>query len=273
MLRSLTTLAAALVCFAGTAIADEITSYSFDNATVQAAGPRSGPAGKTYFNIEGPGQGNFRCFGVLDYATNGEGLAFAKPFEGDVGDIASMSIDLTEGFPAASWYATGTLNFYVVTDTASSIQPGNPNLVCLAGADQCGTQLGNKYLLGSGLYESSWGNGSERHNLALDTMDPAGKAVIIDALNTGSNFRIVVEGVGSVGAGLEGQYTFGGVYLAPMLHLDVVEAEEPSVVGDFTGDGVVDGSDLDYVLANWGGETGGDELDQVLGNWGFGTNP
>lgn len=268
MSRIFATMAAALVAAAGLTQADVISSYSFDNATVQTGGPRSGTFGKTYFNIEGPGMGSFRCFGVLDYRTDGEGYSFALPFEGEVGDIASISIDLTEGFPAASWYRTGTLNFYVVTDTVTSIQPGSP-IFCQPGADQCGTQLGTKYLLGSGLYESSWGNGAERHNLPLTTIDPLGKQVIIDALNSGTNFRIVVEGVNDVGAGLEGQFTFNGVYLAPMLHLDVIEAVT-TVSGDYNDDGRVDGADLDYVLANWGVTTGGDELDLVLGNWGFG---
>lgn len=40
--------------------------------------------------------------------------------------------------------------------------------------------------------------------------------------------------------------------------------------GDFTGDGRVDGADLDYVLANWGTTTDGADLDAVLANWGDG---
>ncbi|MFT3684219.1 MAG: GC-type dockerin domain-anchored protein [Phycisphaerales bacterium] len=190
--------------------------------------PALGANGKSYFNIEGPGQADaFESFGVLDYGTDGLGLSFAKPFDGEVSDITAMSIDLTEGFPPSSWYRTGTLKFYVVTDTATSIQPGS-TLHCIVGAeDQCGDQLGAKYLLGSGLYDVGWGNGAERHNLALNTVDPAGKQIIIDALNSGTPFRILVQGVADVGAGLEGQYTFNSIYLAPMLHLDVVEAELP----------------------------------------------
>jgi hypothetical protein len=245
VIRNLAVIATLLVT--GSAQADEITSYSFDNATVQPNGPRSGSFGKSYFNIEGPGQtDNFESFGVLDYATDGLGLSFAKPFEGDVADITAMSIDLTEGFPSSSWYTTGMLNFYVVTDTATSIQPGS-TLHCIINADdQCGDQLGTKYLLGSGLYETSWGNADERHNLVLNTIDASGKALIITALNSGLPFRILVQGVGNVGAGLEGQYTYAATstYLAPKLHLDVTEADTtPACLADLGIQGGLAGQD------------------------------
>ena len=261
MIRTLAIVAAACACAAANA-QTTISSYSFDNATVQPNGPRSGSFGKTYFNIEGPGQSDqFESFGVLDYATDGTGVSFALPFTGDVADITAMSIDLTEGFPAASWYRTGTLNFYVVTDTATSIQPGSTLHCQVNNPDQSGTQLGTKYLLGSGLYETSWGNGAERHNLQLTSFDAGAKAVIIDALNNQLPFRLVVEGVADVGAGLEGQFTFNGVYLAPMLYLDVVEAVTPpacpadiGIQGGTTGnDGILDNNDfvvfIDYFFA------------------------
>ncbi|MBX3358330.1 MAG: hypothetical protein KF745_07865 [Phycisphaeraceae bacterium] len=229
MQRSLTAFLLACSSAVGIAQAGEIIGgYSFDNATVLASGPRAGANGKSYFNIEGPGQGQFRSFGVLDYRNNGYADSFARSFSGNVGDITAMSIDLTEGYPPSSWYTTGTLMFYVVTDTTTSIQPGSP-IVCQLDADQCGTQLGTKYLLGSGLYDVNWGNGAERHTLDLTTIDPTGKQIIISALNSGATFRIVVEGVANVGAGLEGQFTFNGVYLAPYLRMEVTE--ESVVIG------------------------------------------
>ena len=65
------------------------------------------------------------------------------------------------------------------------------------------------------------------------------------------------------------------VHIAPSVPAQVdqdnerVGCEAPKAAGDFQGDGVVDVSDLLYVIANWG-EYDVNDLLSVIANWNCG---
>jgi hypothetical protein len=130
----------------GAAARADVVVTATDVATVQPGGPRSGSNGKTFFNMEGSSNGTFASFGVADFATTG-----LSPVAG----LAKLTVTLTEA--NASFTAPGGLNFYLTTDTSTNIQPvTSPLKYQGANAPEgIGSQLGPKFLLGSGTFTSS----------------------------------------------------------------------------------------------------------------------
>jgi hypothetical protein len=99
------------------AISAAITLTAFNNATIQPAGPRRGSNGKTFFNIEGSGNGAFASYGVLD---------FQIPLGEPALNANILTIALTQA--NASFTHSGPSSFYMTTDTSTSIDPGSSPL-------------------------------------------------------------------------------------------------------------------------------------------------
>src|SRR5262249_11760426 len=106
----------ALVACGGAARADVIVSAS-DNATVQPGGPRAGSNGKAFFNIEGPANGTFASFGVVDFQLTADST---------VTSISGLTLSLTQA--NAAFTHAGSLQFFLTEDTTTDIQPGTSPL-------------------------------------------------------------------------------------------------------------------------------------------------
>jgi hypothetical protein len=129
---------AAILCTPNAAHADAIVLAS-NNATIQPGGPRPGPNGKNFFNLEGSSNGSFASFGVVDFQ-----LASGTTF--GVGDTLSLSLTQAN----AAFTHNGLLAFYLTTDTTTDIEPGTSPLH-YDGTDLptgLGTQLNTRFLLG-----------------------------------------------------------------------------------------------------------------------------
>jgi hypothetical protein len=169
------------------ALAD-ITISASNNATVQAAGPRTGANGKSFFNMEGSSNGSFASFGVVDFQTPA-GVAF--------GPGGMLSLTLTQANAAFTTF--GQLAFYLSTDTTTSIDPGTSPLAFDASASDLptglGSQLNTKYLLGSGTF-TEVANGHQdifsftptgaALSYLMTEIDAAGKVRLIIAPNDAS---------------------------------------------------------------------------------------
>jgi hypothetical protein len=81
-------------------------------ATVQPGGPRAGAPGKTFFNIEGKGNGIYAAFGVLDFQP-------AKP-EKEVGKVAKLTLTLTQSI--ARFSKDGAVRVWVATDVSTGLE-------------------------------------------------------------------------------------------------------------------------------------------------------
>lgn len=111
-----------LVGFVSTSFAVDSNSLeAFDNATVQPGGPRSGTAGKNFFNVEGIGLGTFASYGVIDF--DGSALSFSEAITG----VTALRIDLTQS--NAAFTANGSLKFWLTSDITTDIQPGTSALI------------------------------------------------------------------------------------------------------------------------------------------------
>jgi hypothetical protein len=85
-----------------------------DNATVQVAGPRTGVNGKNFFNLEGSVNGSFSSFGVAEFTLGALGSV----------NITEITLRFTES--NAAFTKPGTIDFWLTSDNATSIQPPSP---------------------------------------------------------------------------------------------------------------------------------------------------
>lgn len=109
-----TFIAAIAMLAAGSAIAaDTGPLEAVDVATVQPAGPRSGGAGKAFFNIQGSAGGNFASYAVARFDI-GPALAGAT--------INAASLSLTQS--NAFFTANGEFAVYYSDQDTTDIQPG-----------------------------------------------------------------------------------------------------------------------------------------------------
>lgn len=195
----------------GTLAADQVTIHDprtatvsaieSDNATVQAAGPRSGTNGKSYLNIEGSVNGTSASFGVIDFYSGDFTM------NGSAQTINSITLSAVGGGPVQSWYASGPLNVYLVDDAESSIQPGST--LIYDSTDPTGEgvngQLGGMHLLGAINYSSAQSL-TGYTNFTLTGFDASTSALLASDLNNNDDIRIVITpGNANVGAGWEGQ--------------------------------------------------------------------
>jgi hypothetical protein len=209
-------------------IRDERTTNVFQNstgnATVQPAGPRTGTAGTSFFNVENAGAGANASFGVADFDQGI--LPFSPP--SPVGTINEISISTVTGFPPASFQHSGTFNVYLVDDSSTSIaNDGSSPLTFNTTADPTeglGTQLGARHLLGQINYNSAQPV-DEFTSFPLTSTDSATLSTLASDLNGGTKFRIVVTPAdGTVAASWEGQSTFMGLFESPVLSFNYTPA-------------------------------------------------
>lgn len=204
-----------------------VSQYSNDNSTVQPGGVRPGATGKSYFNIAGSNAGTSASFGALDFNTGN--FTFDLPGGKDVSKVVGLSVDTVQGYPASQYNASGPMNVYLVPDTTTSIQnDGTSPLFFDTGSlpSGLGTQLGQAVLLGTYNYSANEPVDVFTSH-PLDTVDPTGAATLVQDLNNGTMFRIVVApGNASAEASLEGQYTFNGIYEAPKLTFGTYVVDE-----------------------------------------------
>ena len=201
-------LSASLVslCFAAAqAQSVNVAARASANATVQAAGPRTGNNGVRFFNIEGSNNNAFASYGVLDFTASSFGIGFT------VGDVSNLSLLLRDA-PAA-FSAGGNVNVYLATDTTTSIAntPGSSPLrfdATIPGGEGISAgaagQLGTLYSMGVGAYAK--GTQGDAFNYGL-TLPAAAKTLFVNALNAGASgdVRLVVTpGAAGVAA------TYGG---------------------------------------------------------------
>jgi len=200
-----------------------------DDATIQSGGPRAGTNGKVFLNAEGSGNGTFASFGVADFAT----AATARLS----GTVTGIQVSLTES--NAGFTAPGGLNFYLVSDITTSIQPGVSSLTYLAanGPDGLGTQLGTHYLLGSGTFSSTGNVGSGTlDTYTFTSLTAAATSYVTSELGIGALRLIVTPTTAAVAA------TYAGVgnnrYAAPQLTVLTAAVPEPSSLA-LAGVGIV----------------------------------
>ncbi len=117
-----------------------------DNATVQAAGPRSGTSGKAFFNLEGSNNGAFASFGVADFVFPAQG--------GAATGVTGATLKLTQSNAAFSM--PGPVSIYLTDNTSVSIQPGTPPAIAYQGTNDGAAAvdpvLSPLSLLGTGSY-------------------------------------------------------------------------------------------------------------------------
>jgi hypothetical protein len=220
--------------------ADTYAALAFDNATIQPNGPRPFSNGKNYFNMEGSSNNNFASFGVADFNSsvlvNGSGSTVPSPPTG----VNGISITLTQA--NASFTNTGNLNFYLVEDTTTSIQPADA-AVLFDPTDPNGEglngQLAPVHFLGSGTFTQSDNGTMDVYSFPSDPtvgLDPALVAYVLsvfqipvvtnpDGSTTGGTFRVVITPadptVAATYAGFSNTLYQGVAVVGPFLSMDV----------------------------------------------------
>ena len=145
-----------LILGGSSARADLFSAPAVDNATVQVEGPRPGPNGKNFFNMEGNQNGDcsapmvppcFASFGVADFDSD------CLQIRGEIESIRSLTVTLVQA--NAAFTNDGAVNFWLTTDTTTDIQPGDdPAILFLLADDPDGLadQLLPRFFLGSGTF-------------------------------------------------------------------------------------------------------------------------
>jgi autotransporter-associated beta strand protein len=225
MQRSRFLLAAVLPCvlIPSLASADTASATASLSSTVQVGGPRTGSNGSNFFNVEGSDNGSFASFGVLDFSVDSFNLAFPATA------VSSLSLSLTEsnsGFTKAA----GGLNFYLVSDTTTSIanDGSSPLIFDSANAPEgLGTQLGaTPFLLGSGTF---WGASTGTVDTYSLSLNSSAQTYFLNQLNTsGSTLRLVVTPTDTTGASTWAGSTNSATATRPLLSFDAT-LNQPSL--------------------------------------------
>jgi hypothetical protein len=149
-----------------------------NNATVQPGGPRPGVNGKQFFNMEGPANGTFASFGVVDFQSSPMSL-----------QVTSLALALTQA--NAAFTHNGALFFYISTDTATNIEPGISSLIYSVADIPTGldNQLSPIFPLGTGSFTQ----------VSDGTMDifsfspsAAVASYLTSQISTGGRIRVVI---------------------------------------------------------------------------------
>lgn len=216
MTRSI--LAAVVAAAATTFASAAIEVPAVNNATVQPAGPRTGANGKRFLNIEGSSYGNFASFGVLDFDVSSQI---------DPASIGSLSLTLIES--NAAFTTAGLLDFYISTDTATSIEPGGGLVFDTTDTpDGLGTQLQPLHLLGQGAFTTTGNTNTGQVDVyTFAIADGPLKDYLFEQIGTG-NIRIVVAAADETVAATFTGYTNTTL---PTPSLRIVEVPEPATLG------------------------------------------
>lgn len=196
-----------------------VSTEAFNNATVQPAGPRTGSAGKNFFNIEGNNNGQFASFGVADF--NAVNLSIGQP----VADVVGIRVKLTED--RAAFSAGGSIRFWLTEDTTTSIDPGTPPPLAWDASDLpngLGGQLVPRYELGTGTYTPTADGTLFEYTLSLS---PAAKSYLINQLNSAGTIRLVVSPADDAVAATYAGYSHSTL-AGPTLELDLIPVPEPA---------------------------------------------
>jgi hypothetical protein len=212
--------------------ADTFSVLAFDNATVQPGGPRTGDYGKIYFNIEGSNNNSFASFGAADFNSSNLADANGNMISGSLTALNTITITLTQA--NASFTNPGSLNFYLVEDTTTSIQP-NDHAVIFDATDPEGLngQLVPLHMLGSGSFTGTYtptdtsGTG-DTFTFPPDScsqLDSATVAYALAVLSSGGTFRVLITpadpDVSATYAGFSDTMYNGLPVTGPTLILDV----------------------------------------------------
>ncbi len=165
------------------------TALAQNNATVQPAGPRLGDNGLAFFNVEGATNGTNASFGVLEF--NSPDLGY-----GQVSEVDSVAIALTED--EASFTSEGSVEFYVTTDTTTSIMNDGSSPLFFDATDPQGLngQLQTLYRLGGGHFHPIRSGHKDRFQFSVAAGSDL-EAYLINQINTGDIIRIVIAPKGS----------------------------------------------------------------------------
>lgn len=160
------------------------TALAQNNATVQPGGPRTGPNGLAFFNVEGAANGANASYGVLEF--NSPDLGY-----GQVSAVTSLTVALLED--EASFTAKGPLEFYVTTDTTTSILNDGTSPLIFDAADPQGLngQLQTLYTLGNGKFHPIRTGHVDTYRFSV-TPGSALEAYLINQINTGDIIRVVI---------------------------------------------------------------------------------
>lgn len=181
-----------------------VSARATANATVQPAGPRTGANGTNFLNIEGANNGAgyvagttpgaFASYGVVDFAVSSFGIV------GPVASVSNLNLLLREAPAAFSSTTSVPINFYLASDTTTSISNATPqgtvSPLRFQGVGEGitnGGQLGTLHALGTGTYQKVGANGvnGAAFNYAL-TLNSAGNTFFLSQLNNNGTLRIVI---------------------------------------------------------------------------------
>lgn len=180
-----------------------------DNATVQAAGPRSGVNGKRFFNVQGSANGGFRSFGVADF--------LPAPTSG--ADITALRLEIAQS--NASFTRSGPFSVYLTDATGVDIQPGSP-VAYQGSGDGVGVvdpAFTNLAFLGTLSFSAASSGVVDTYDLSGE-LDANEEADLLLAIRAGSRVRLVlVPEAPTVSATFAGQDNFNGD--APTLVVDL----------------------------------------------------
>lgn len=195
-----------------------VSAEAVNNATVQPAGPRSGNAGKNFFNVEGNNKGQYASFGVADFSASSFGLSLP------VADITGIRLVLIED--RASFSTAGGINIWLSEDTTTDIEPVTSPLAWDASdlPNGLGSQLVPRHYLGSGTYTPTADGTVFSYTLSLT---PNAKSYLISQLNSAGAIRIVVSPADDDVAATYVGYSHSSL-AGPTLELDVVPVPEPA---------------------------------------------
>ena len=199
----------------GADAASALTVNASGNATVQSGGPRTGANGLRFFNVEGGGSGSFASFGVADFVLAAQGAS----------TVNGLALALTES--NAAFTTPGGLNFFLVTDATTSITAGSSPLAFNAASlpDGLGSQLGTRYLVGTGTFASTGKANSGQVDSYTLSLTGSAQVLVNSVVTSGGVLRLVVAPVDATVAA-----TFAGYantqYAGPLLNLNVSAVPE-----------------------------------------------
>jgi len=166
-----------------------VVAAASNNATVQPAGPRAAPLGKTNFNLEGSSNAANSSFGVVDFNFSSLNLGAGVV----AGNVVGGTLQLTEA--NAAFTVPGPFSIYLSTQTGVSIESTNTTLNYngtnngLASVD---TDLGTLAQIGTGTFNSTGAANNGQLDFYSLTFTGAGLNAILNAINNHGTLRMVL---------------------------------------------------------------------------------
>jgi hypothetical protein len=179
-----------LMCIAvdgNSASATVVSLEAVDNATVQAAGPRPGAAGKNFFNMQGSANNQFASFGVADFD-----LGAVPPLGFTATDVTNVTLSLTQA--NAGFSAPGDVSVFLTDKTGVNIQPGS-SIAFQAGnngAAAVDSAFNPLTLLGTGNFGTTGNVNSGTVDVYNLSFSGTGLDYLLTQLNTGGTLRLVL---------------------------------------------------------------------------------